>query len=139
MVVIHHFEEFEICSKCDSRSLPLPDNCVHLVVTSPPYNVTKEYDDDLSLLEYLGMLQEVFSECYRVLAPGGRMVVNVANLGRKPYIPLSSHINIIMYELGFLMRGEVIWDKSVAQDPHVLGVPSNQHQIHISGMFMNTC
>ena len=49
------------------------------------------------------MLQEVF-ECYRVLAPGGRMVVNVANLGRKLYIPLSSHINIIMYELGFWMR-----------------------------------
>lgn len=108
-------EEFEnIVLNCDSRSLPLPDNCVHLVVTSPPYNVTKEYDDDLSLPEYLGMLQEVFSECYRVLAPGGRMVVNVANLGRKPYIPLSSHINIIMYELGFLMRGEVIWDKSAS-------------------------
>ena len=99
---------------CDSRNLPIPDNCVHLVVTSPPYNASKEYDEDLSLSDYLKMLHEVFSECYRVLTPGGRMVVNVANLGRKPYIPLSSHINIIMHEIGFLMRGEVIWDKSAS-------------------------
>ena len=60
------------------------------------------------------MLYDVFSECYRILAPGGRMVVNVANLGRKPYIPLASHINLIMHEIGFLHRGEVIWDKSAS-------------------------
>ena len=98
----------------DARALPLPDNCVHLVVTSPPYNASKEYDDDLSLKEYLTLLHEVFAECYRVLAPGGRMVVNVANLGRKPYIPLSSHINLIMADIGFLMRGEIVWDKSAS-------------------------
>lgn len=98
----------------DARHLPMPDNCVHLVVTSPPYNASKEYDDDLSLKEYLTLLQDVFAECYRVLAPGGRMVVNVANLGRKPYIPLSSHINLIMHDIGFLMRGEIIWDKSAS-------------------------
>ena len=98
----------------DSITLPLPENCVHLVVTSPPYNASKDYDEDLSLKEYLTMLHEVFAECYRVLVPGGRMVVNVANLGRKPYIPLSSHINIIMTEIGFLMRGEIIWDKSAS-------------------------
>ena len=98
----------------DSRKLPIPDNCVHLVVTSPPYNASKAYDEDLSLTEYLGLLLEVFSECYRILAPGGRMVVNVANLGRKPYIPLASHINLIMHEIGFMHRGEVIWDKSAS-------------------------
>jgi site-specific DNA-methyltransferase (adenine-specific) len=98
----------------DSRELPLPDNCVHLVVTSPPYNASKEYDENLSLQEYLGLLHDVFAECYRVLTPGGRMVINVANLGRKPYIPLSSHINIMMHEIGFLMRGEIIWDKSAS-------------------------
>ena len=99
---------------CNSKSLPLPDNCVHLVVTSPPYNASKDYDDDLSLSDYLSLLHDVFAECYRVLAPGGRMVVNVANLGRKPYIPLSTHVNMIMHELGFLHRGEVIWDKSAS-------------------------
>ena len=98
----------------DSRKLPIPNNCVHLVVTSPPYNASKAYDEDLSLAEYLGLLHEVFSECYRILAPGGRMVVNVANLGRKPYIPLASHINLIMHEIGFMHRGEVIWDKSAS-------------------------
>lgn len=98
----------------DSKSMPLPDNCVHLVVTSPPYNASKAYDDDLSLTEYLSMLHDVFAECYRVLAPGGRMVVNVANLGRKPYIPLTSHVNLIMHEIGFMHRGEVIWDKSAS-------------------------
>jgi site-specific DNA-methyltransferase (adenine-specific) len=89
----------------------LPDNCVHLMVTSPPYNVTKTYDDDLSLQEYLKLLRRVFSETYRVLADGGRACVNVANLGRKPYIPLSDHISHIMMEIGFLMRGEIIWAK----------------------------
>ena len=98
----------------DSKSMPIPDNCVHLVVTSPPYNASKAYDEDLSLAEYLSLLHEVFAECYRVLAPGGRMIVNVANLGRKPYIPLSSHINLIMHEIGFMHRGEVIWDKSAS-------------------------
>ena len=89
----------------------LPDNCVHLMVTSPPYNVTKTYDDDLSLQEYLDLLRRVFTETYRVLADGGRACVNVANLGRKPYIPLSDHISHMMMEIGFLMRGEIIWAK----------------------------
>jgi len=98
----------------NSKQMPLPNNCVQLVVTSPPYNASKDYDEDLSLSDYLGLLHDVFAECYRVLSPGGRMVVNVANLGRKPYIPLASHINLIMHEIGFLHRGEIIWDKSAS-------------------------
>ena len=89
----------------------IPDNSVHLMITSPPYNVTKEYDRDLSLTEYLDMLRRVFSEVYGVLVYGGRACVNVANLGRKPYIPLSDHISRMMMDIGFLMRGEIIWDK----------------------------
>ena len=92
----------------------IPPNSVQLMVTSPPYNVSKEYDEDLSLQEYLSMLKDVFTETYRVLAPGGRAVINVANVGRKPYIPLTSYINMIMLEIGFLMRGEIIWDKSAS-------------------------
>lgn len=90
----------------------LPDNSVHLMVTSPPYNVGKEYDDDLSLAEYLAFLRRVWAETHRVLVPGGRACINVANLGRKPYIPLNSYIARDMIELGFLMRGEIVWDKS---------------------------
>ncbi len=89
----------------------LPDNSVHLMVTSPPYNASKEYDKDLSLEEYLDMLYRVFAETYRVLAYGGRACVNVANLGRKPYIPLSDYISHMMMDIGFLMRGEIIWNK----------------------------
>lgn len=89
----------------------IPDNSLHLMVTSPPYNVMKEYDQDLSLEEYLQMLRNVFSETFRVLVYGGRACVNVANLGRKPYIPLSDYISHMMLDIGFLMRGEIIWHK----------------------------
>jgi site-specific DNA-methyltransferase (adenine-specific) len=89
----------------------IPDNSVHLMVTSPPYNVTKEYDKDLTLREYLQLLRKVFTETHRVLVYGGRVCVNVANLGRKPYIPLSDHISQMMSEIGYLMRGEIIWYK----------------------------
>lgn len=92
----------------------LPNNSVHLMVTSPPYNVRKDYDDNLSLDEYLQLLKNVFTETYRVLVNGGRVCINVANIGRKPYIPLTMYVNQIMLELGFLMRGEIIWDKSAS-------------------------
>jgi site-specific DNA-methyltransferase (adenine-specific) len=90
----------------------IPDNSVHLMITSPPYNVSKEYDDDLSLKEYLELLGQAFSETFRVLVNGGRACINVANLGRKPYIPLSCHITQIMLGIGFNMRGEIIWNKA---------------------------
>jgi modification methylase len=89
----------------------LPENSLHLMVTSPPYNVTKEYDENLTLKEYLQLLRNVFTETYRVLVTGGRACVNVANLGRRPYIPLSDFISHIMIEIGFHMRGEIIWNK----------------------------
>jgi site-specific DNA-methyltransferase (adenine-specific) len=92
----------------------LPDSCLHLMVTSPPYNVRKDYDEDLTLNEYLTLLRNVFQETYRVLVPGGRACINIANLGRKPYIPLNGYISQIMTEIGFLMRGEIIWDKAAS-------------------------
>lgn len=92
----------------------LPDHSVHLMVTSPPYNVGKDYDEDLSLDEYLSFLKRVWAETYRTLVPGGRACINVANLGRKPYIPLHVFIIRDMLELGFLMRGEIIWDKGAS-------------------------
>ncbi len=90
----------------------LPDNSIHLMVTSPPYNVGKDYDNDLTLEEYLTFLNRIWREVHRVLVPGGRACVNVANLGRKPYIPLNGLIAKELISLGFLMRGEIIWDKS---------------------------
>jgi site-specific DNA-methyltransferase (adenine-specific) len=95
----------------------LPDYSVHLMVTSPPYNVRKEYDEDLTLEEYLDLLHVVFKETYRVLVTGGRACINIANLGRKPYLPLHALIIQTMLEIGFLMRGEIIWDKAASASP----------------------
>jgi len=92
----------------------LPDESVHLMVTSPPYNVGKEYDKDHSLIEYLVLLCNVWTETYRVLVPGGRACINIANLGRSPYIPLHSYVITAMTEIGFLMRGEIIWAKGAS-------------------------
>lgn len=100
-----------IQSSCENMK-DIPNNSLHLMITSPPYNVSKEYDNDLSLEEYLNLLKNCFAETYRALVDGGRACVNIANIGRKPYIPLSDYVSKIMIEIGFNMRGEIIWNKS---------------------------
>jgi len=104
----------------DSRDMrAVADNSVALVVTSPPYFAGKEYEQALgeggipgSYIEYLEMLRDVFFECRRVLEPGGRIAVNVANLGRKPYRSLASDVvRILQDDLRMLLRGEVVWVK----------------------------
>ncbi len=104
------------CASSEDMSA-LPGDCVHLMVTSPPYNAQKEYDDDLTLDEYLNMLERTWRETYRVLVPSGRACINIANLGRKPYLPLHSFIIEQMLSIGFLMRGEIIWDKAASASP----------------------
>ncbi len=104
----------------DARSMDQVSNdSVALVVTSPPYFAGKQYEEELdregvpsSYLEYLALLRDVFAECKRKLEPGGRIAVNVANLGRKPYRSLSADVtHILQDELHLLLRGEVIWQK----------------------------
>lgn len=105
----------------DARKMPeLPDNSVALVVTSPPYFAGKAYEEELgeghipaSYVDYLDMLTDVFAECARALEPGGRIAVNVANLGRKPFRSLSADVvHILQDRLGLLLRGEIIWQKA---------------------------
>jgi DNA modification methylase len=105
----------------DARCMKeVEDGSVALVVTSPPYFAGKEYEEALgeghvpaSYFGYLEMLTAVFAESVRTLEPGGRIAVNVANLGRKPYRSLSADvIGILQDELGLLLRGEVIWLKA---------------------------
>ena len=98
----------------------IADNSVALVVTSPPYFVGKEYEEAVGqghipadYVDFLAMLEEVFAECMRKLEPGGRLAVNVANLGRRPYRSLSADVTSILQDrLGLLLRGEVIWKKA---------------------------
>ncbi len=97
------------------------DDSVALVVTSPPYFAGKEYEASLGVGhvpadydDYLRMLGDVFGECYAKLEPGGRIAVNVANLGRKPYRSLSRDVIDVLERLGFLLRGEIVWQKSQA-------------------------
>jgi DNA modification methylase len=104
----------KVFCKTSEKMEELPEKSVHLMVTSPPYNVSKEYDRDLTLEQYRSLLKNVFSEIYRVLVTGGRACVNIANVGRNPYIPLHSYIIQDMIDIGFLMRGEIIWDKSAS-------------------------
>ena len=107
----------KIFCKSSERMDELPDNSIHLMITSPPYNVGKEYDANLTLSEYRTFLRMVWGEVKRVLVPGGRVCINIANLGRKPYIPLHTFIIEDMLELGFLMRGEIIWNKASSGSP----------------------
>jgi DNA modification methylase len=99
----------------DSRHMrEVDDGSVQLIVTSPPYNVGKDYaqhHDAMELDEYLGFLSVVWKECQRVLCRGGRLAVNVANTWRKPYFPLNGYIARQLVDLGLQMRGEIIWDK----------------------------
>jgi DNA modification methylase len=107
----------------DARSMTdqqVADRSVALLVTSPPYFTGKEYETDMaaghvpsSYVEYLEMLRDVLAVCLAKLEPGGRMAINVANLGRKPYRSLSADvISILQDDLGMLLRGEVIWQKA---------------------------
>jgi DNA modification methylase len=103
-------------ARCMDR---VPTNSVALVVTSPPYFAGKEYEEDMgrghvpaSYQAYLQGLEEVFAECVRTLEPGGRIAVNVANLGRRPYRSLSGDVLRLFERLGLLLRGEVVWVKA---------------------------
>ena len=97
----------------------VPDSSVALVVTSPPYFAGKQYEEDLdkagipaTYIEYLELLRDVFAECVRTLEPGGRIAVNVANLGRRPFRSLSADVTgILQDDLRLLLRGEIIWVK----------------------------
>ncbi len=115
-------DRLDVIYRGDSRDMQrVASKSVALVVTSPPYFAGKEYEETLghngvpgSYFEYLSLLAAVFAECKRVLEPGGRIAVNVANLGRRPYRSLAGDVTTILQDLGLLMRGEVVWWKGRA-------------------------
>lgn len=101
----------------DARNLPIESESVHLVVTSPPYNVGMEYDthdDSMSTEEYREFTKAWMTEAVRILVDGGRMCINIANTGRKPYTRLNDIIANTGLDLGLIIRGEAIWYKGNA-------------------------
>lgn len=109
-VVLGDWIDKVYCASSTNMSA-IPDNSVGLAFTSPPYNVGKDYDDDMGFEAYLKLIEDVAQEVYRVLRPGGRYVVNIANLGRKPYIPLHSFFYTLHVSQHYLPMGEIIWRK----------------------------
>ena len=116
----------------------IPDNSIHLMVTSPPYNAKKEYDDDLSLAEYRELLYAVFAETYKKMVTGGRACINIANLGRKPYIPLHSFIIEDMLEIATTCAAKSSGTKAEVLDLLLHGAVGHPRQTLYLGMFMNT-
>jgi len=111
----------------DSRSLEfLEDGRVHLVVTSPPYWTLKEYrdiDGQLGHIEdyeqFLAELDRVWQHCFRVLVPGGRLVIVVGDVclsrrkhgGRHMVVPLHASIQEHCRAMGFDNLAPIIWHK----------------------------
>jgi len=94
----------------------LKDNSIHLVVTSPPYNVGKEYAstiDNLSTKDYGEMLLRVFKSCFEKMVTGGRIAVNIPSNFRKDneLINYPLFISELLEKSGFRYRDMIIWDK----------------------------
>jgi DNA modification methylase len=99
----------------DSESIlkKLPDNCIDLVFTSPPYNFGLDYEnhrDGTNWNEYFGKLFAIFKECIRTLKYGGRIIVNVQPLF-SDYIPIHHIISDFFMREKMIWKGEIIWDK----------------------------
>lgn len=92
----------------------LPAGSVDLMITSPPYNATKRYDENLTLREYLVFIEAVLWEVHRVLKPGGIVAFNIANVGRKPYIPLDCFTIQLFHAIGYDVIQEVCWNKAAS-------------------------
>ena len=102
-IVIHPGNCLELLRK-------IPDNCLQLIVTSPPYNIGKEYEKRLKLEEYLNQQTIVIRECVRCLSPHGSICWQVGNYVEKgSIIPLDAVLYPIFTRFGLKMRNRLIW------------------------------
>jgi DNA modification methylase len=121
----------------DSRAVlrALPDECIHLAITSPPYNVGLQYDshdDKMPYEDYLNWLTTFWSELHRVLVPGGRFALNIAPTSIKDFRPIHYDMARDLMRLGFIMRTEILWYKQTMRRRTAWGSwksPRNPHVI----------
>ena len=122
-----------ICGDCLEVMSQIPDNSVHLAVTSPPYNLGISYDnhdDSLAYENYLEWMKEVWIETKRVLVPGGRFALNIAPTSIKNFRPIHHDFSNQLREIGMTMRTEIIWYKQTMGRRTAWGSwksPSNPH------------
>jgi site-specific DNA-methyltransferase (adenine-specific) len=110
----------------DARQIPyIPDSSIHLVITSPPYWTLKKYNENDAQLghvsdyeSFLGELNKVWNESFRVLVPGGRLIVVVGDVclsrranGRHVVVPLHADIAVNCRKIGFDNLNPIIWHK----------------------------
>jgi len=103
-----------VCGDSENVLSELPDNCVDMVFTSPPYNFGLDYgttEDDRNWPEYFDKLFKVFDQCVRVLKYGGRIIVNVQPLF-SDYIPSHHIISKYFMDKKLIWKGEIMWEKN---------------------------
>ena len=122
-----------ICGDVLETLKKISDNSVHLAITSPPYNVGKDYDnhnDKMDYQEYLNWLEKVWTETQRVLVPGGRFALNIAPTGIKDFVPIHHDFTNQMRKIGMKFRTEIIWYKQTILKRTAWGSfksPANPH------------
>jgi site-specific DNA-methyltransferase (adenine-specific) len=108
------YNKLYLGSACDMKEIP--NNSVHLIMTSPPYfEARMDYQKEIQTLDqYLSIINKMILESIRVLVSGGRLVINIANVGRDPYTPITSYIHQMTEFKNLLRLGEIVWDKGAS-------------------------
>lgn len=126
------FNQF-LCGDVLDMIKKIPDSSIHFAVTSPPYNVGKDYDnhnDKMNHQDYLDWLYKVWIETKRVLAPGGRFAINIAPTGIKDFVAIHHDYIEQMKKLGMKFRTEILWYKQTMLKRTAWGSfksPANPH------------
>ena len=122
-----------ICGDCLEVMKAIPANSIHLVVTSPPYNLGISYenhDDNLAYADYLNWMKEVWIEVKRILVRGGRFALNIAPTSIKDFRPIHHDFSNQLRTMGMIMRTEIIWYKQTMRRRTAWGSwksPANPH------------
>ena len=108
------YENRIICADCLEVLKKLPDNCIDIIFTSPPYNFGLDYDtndDTMNWDCYFKKMFDIFEECIRVLKYSGRFIINVQPL-YSDGIPTHHIISDFFMKRKMMWKGEILWEKN---------------------------